>query len=128
MVAGATHDLPIAFTVTPGNDSYSPDRLAETRQRDTVIEENPLDNIRVHGPITQRRSPRWKEMYGNRWNVERVFKSRKESRCLKDHSIRGLECIRLHTTMSALTYQVTALVNHKAGKQDLMRRMKRKIA
>ena len=89
-----------------------------TRHCDTVIEENPLDNIRVHGPITRRGSPEWREMYGKRWSVERVFKSMKESRRLEDHHVRELKHITLHAAMSTLTFQATRLVKELAGEED----------
>ena len=98
------------------------------RHCDTVIEEDPLDNIRVHGPITRRNSPEWKALYGKRWSVERVFKSMKESRRLESHCVRGLKHITLHCLMSTLTYQASALAKVQAGEKDSMRWMVRKVA
>ena len=43
-------------------------------------------------------------------------------------SVRGLRGIKLHASMSVLTFQATALVKAMLGKMDYMRWMVRKIA
>ena len=89
--------------------------------------ENRLDNPRVFG-VVRRDSDKWKELYGQRQAVERMFKSLKESRRLMAHAVRGLKHINLHATMSALTMQATALVRIQAGQKDMMRWQVRKVA
>lgn len=89
-----------------------------TRHCDTVIAENPMDNIRVHGPITRRGSPEWNAFYKKRWSVERVFKTMKQSLRLEDHTARGLKHITLLASMSMLTFQATRLVKERAGAED----------
>ena len=89
--------------------------------------EDPARDIRLFGVI-RRGGPEWKALYAKRQAVERVFKSLKESRRLERHCIRGLRQITLHATMSALAFQVTALVRIRAGEADLMRWMVRKVA
>ena len=102
--------------------------LGGTRKCDTVITENPLDNLRVFGGKTRRNTPEWKKLYKKRWSVERVFKSQKESRRLEEHCVRGLKHITLHCLMSTLTFQATALAKAKAGDTAGMRWMVRKVA
>ena len=63
-----------------------------------------------------------------RWAIERVFKSLKESRRLERHCVRGLRQITLHALMSTLTFQATALVRILAGEAEWMRWMVRKVA
>ena len=99
-----------------------------TRHCDTVITEDPLDNLRVLGGKTRRNTPEWKELYARRQSIERIFKSQKESRRLEDHCVRGLKHITLHCLMSTLTYQATALAKAKVGNLDGMRWMVRKVA
>ena len=77
---------------------------------------------------TRREGPEWKDLYAKRQAIERVFKSMKESRRLARHCVRGLRQITLHSLMSALAFQATALMHLRAGEQDLMRWMVRKVA
>ena len=99
-----------------------------TTHCDTVIVENPLDNLRVFGGKTRRGSQEWDDQYSKRWSIERVFKSMKESRRLEEHCVRGLKYITLHALMSTLTYQASALVKVLAGEQENMRWMVRRVA
>ena len=88
--------------------------------------EDRSDNLRLFGPIRQG-SPEWKDLYGLRQSVERVFKSMKESRRLERHFIRGLHKISLHAAMSVLGFTATFLVNLMAGDAQ-PRWMVRKVA
>lgn len=83
---------------------------------------NRQDNPRLFSQVP-RWSTEWKALYKLRQSVERVFKSMKESRRLESHCIRGLQRIGLHAAMSALGFQVTALVRILTGQPDLMRWM-----
>ena len=85
------------------------------------------DSPRAHGPIREG-SAEWKELYGKRQAVERVFKSLKESRRLERHCVRGLRQIALHATMSLLAFQATALLAAQAGELGQMRWMVRQVA
>ena len=76
---------------------------------------------------TRRDGPEWKALYAKRQAIKRVFKSMKESRRLERHCVRGLRQITLHSLMSALAFQATALVHLWAGQADLMRWMVRKV-
>ena len=98
-----------------------------TRHCDTVIVENPMDNIRVLGGGTRRNSPEWKALYKKRWSVERVFKSMKESRRLETHCVRRMAHITLHAVMSTLTFQATAHCRILAGEQLDMRWMVKRV-
>ena len=89
--------------------------------------EDPAKNLRLFGVI-RRDSPEWKAYYRHRWAIERVFKSMKESRRLERHCVRGLRQITLHTLMSTLAFQATALVRILAGEGEWMRWMVRKVA
>ena len=97
------------------------------RHCDTEVWEDPKRDIRLFGAV-RRDSPEWKELYGRRQAVERVFKSLKESRRLERHCLRGLRQITLHSLMSVLTFQATALVNYMSGRADDMRWMVRRVA
>ena len=99
-----------------------------TKKCDTVVVEDPSENLRVLGGYTRRGSAEWKAKYKKRWSVERVFKSQKESRRLEDHFVRGLKNITLHCLMSTLSFQASALVKAKTGNKDSMRWMVRKVA
>ena len=101
---------------------------AGIRHCDTVIVEDPGENLRVLGGQTRRGSEEWHDLYSKRWSVERVFKSIKESRRLEEHCVRGLKHITLHALMSTLTYQASALVKVLAGQEEDMRWMVRRVA
>ena len=89
--------------------------------------EDPTKDLRLFGSI-RRDSEEWKAHYRQRWAIERVFKSLKESRRLERHCVRGLRQITLHALMSTLTFQATALVRILAGEAEWMRWMVRKVA
>ena len=84
-------------------------------------------NVRMNGALP-RDSERWEELYTKRQAIERVFKSMKESRRLEQHCVRGLRQITLHSLMSVLTFQATALVRVLAGQREDMRWMVRRVA
>ena len=65
------------------------------RYCDTEVWEQPKSNLRTIG-LVARASPAWKELYGLRQSIERVFKGMKESRRLERHCVRGLEKVGLH--------------------------------
>ena len=94
---------------------------------DDEVWQDPNENIRLFGKI-RREGPEWKDLYAKRQAIERLFKSMKESRRLERHCVRGLRQIRLHALMSTLAFQATALVHLRAGEEDLMRWMVRKVA
>ena len=94
---------------------------------DTEVWEDPRRNIRLFGAI-RRDGPEWQTLYSKRQAIERVFKSMKESRRLERHCVRGLQQITLHSMMSTLSFQATALVHLLAGEEDRMRWMVKKVA
>ena len=94
---------------------------------DDEVWQDPNENIRVFGAI-RREGPEWKELYGKRQAIERVFKSLKESRRLERHCVRGLRQITLHCLMSSLAFQATALVRLRAGEPEWMRWMVRQVS
>ena len=101
------------------------------RHCDTVFAEDPTvspEMMRILGPVTRRNSEEWKNLYGKRWSVERLFKTLKESRRLESHCVRGAARITLHVLMSVLVYQASALVKVQSGQKDMMRWMVRKVA
>lgn len=85
------------------------------------------ENVRLIGPV-RRGSDRWKELYGQRQAVERLFKGMKESRRLEAHCVRGLRMVSLHIAMSVLAFQATALAHHREGQAENIRWMVRKVA
>ena len=97
------------------------------RHCDSEVWEDPAKNLRLFG-VLRRNGPEWKALYAKRQAIERVFKSMKESRRLERHCVRGRRQITLHAMMSALAFQVTALVRVLAGEMADMRWMVRKIA
>ena len=64
------------------------------RYCDERVWESGHGNPRLFGPIP-RGSAAWKDLYGMRQSVERVFKSLKESRRLAAHCLRGLRQVSL---------------------------------
>ena len=89
--------------------------------------ENRKDNSRLFGEV-RRGSQQWKDLYGLRQSVERVFKSLKQSRRLEAHCVRGLQAVSLHNAMSVLSFQATALTRIQSGQSDALRWMVRKVA
>ncbi len=89
--------------------------------------EDPKQNLRLFGAL-RRDSKEWKALYEKRQAIERVFKSMKESRRLERHCVRGLRQITLHTMMSVMTFQATALVRVLAGQVRWLRWMVRRVA
>ena len=94
---------------------------------DDEVWEDPRADIRLFG-VLRRDSPEWKALYAKRQTIERTFKSMKQSRRLERHCTRGLRMIRLHSLMSTLTYQTTALAAVRAGQVATMRWQVWKIA
>ena len=90
--------------------------------------QDPSENVRVFGGSVRRNSPEWKALYVKRQAIERFFKGMKESRRLERHCVRGQKEITLHSLMSVLTYQATALVNLKTDLRETMRWMVKKVA
>ena len=78
------------------------------------------DAPRVVGPV-RRDSQEWKDLYGLRQSVERVFKSLKQSRALDDHCQRGLLKVGLHALLSVTAFQATALRHLLTGQVRLLR-------
>ena len=94
---------------------------------DDEVWEDPRRNIRLLGVI-RRDSEEWKALYAKRQAIERTFKSLKQSRRLERHCVRGLRQITLHSLMSVLVYQITALAHVTAGARPDMRWMVRRVA
>ena len=107
----------------PPEGCHLKDKLAGWRHCDTEVWEDPADNLRVVG-ILPRASAEWKREYAKRMSIERIFRSAKHSRLLDQHRYRGLRKIRLHATLSLLTYQATALARVKAGDVENLRMMR----
>ena len=97
------------------------------RYCDDEVWENRQDRRRLFGQV-RRGSKKWKGLYRLRYSIERVFKSLKESRRLEDHCFRGLDKIALHSMLSVLTFQATALSHIRAGEQEWLCWMVRKVA
>ena len=91
------------------------------------IWENHQEHSRLFGPV-RRGSRAWKDLYGLRQSVERVFKSLKQSRRLEAHCVRGLSNISLHNTMSVLAFQATALARILSGQAEYLRWQVRRVA
>ena len=94
---------------------------------DSEVWERPETNLRVLGPLP-RFTAAWKRLYSHRMSIERIFRSLKHSRGLEGHCVMGMRKIRLHATLSALTYQATVLARLKAGDAERMRQMSVKVA
>ena len=94
---------------------------------DGEVWEAPDANLRVLGPLP-RFTEAWKRFYRLRMSIERVFRSLKHSRGLDGHCVRGLRKIKLHATLSVLTFQMTALARLRAGEPDKMCQMTVKVA
>ena len=56
--------------------------------------------------------------------MERSFRSLKHSRLLNQHQFRGLAKLRLHDSLSLLTYAATMPARVQAGQMDKMRTMR----
>ncbi len=87
---------------------------------------DPADNPRVLGPLP-RQSEEWKALYKKRMSIERIFKNTKHSRLLDGHLFRRMEKIRLHGTISMLTYSATVLTRLRRRERN-PRRIKVKLA
>ena len=98
-----------------------------TRHCTDWVWEDPTKDLRLFGLI-RRDGEEWKALYRQRQAIERVFKSMKESRRLERHCVRGLRQITLHSLMSTLAFQATALARILAGEAEWMRWMVRKVA
>ena len=90
--------------------------------QDEVWEKPQEDDPRAMGTIP-RNSDRWKDLYRMRQSVERVFKSAKESRRLEQHHLRGLKKVGLHSAMSFLAFQATAMFNLRFSGHSRLRWM-----
>ena len=94
---------------------------------DGEVWEGPEANLRVLGPLP-RFTDAWKRLYRQRMSIERIYRSLKHSRGLEGHCVRGLRKITLHATLSALTFQATALARLQVGDHGRMRQMGVKVA
>ena len=79
---------------------------------DDEVWEDPYDNLRVVG-IVARQSDEWWEHYAKRQAIERLFRSTKHSRLMNTHRYMSMDKVGLHTTLSLLTWQATALAQIK---------------
>ncbi len=86
----------------------------------------PEDDLREMGYI-MRGSDEWVGHYAKRQAIERVFRSLKASRNLEGHYYRGLSKILLHTTLSVLSFQATALARCATGDFKNLRQMRVKV-
>ena len=68
------------------------------------------ENPRLIEPIP-RSSERWKQLYKQRWGVERIFKSAKESLRLERHCVMGIPKVSLNAALTFLTFQMTVMFN-----------------
>ena len=98
-----------------------------TRHCDTEYWQDPTEDIRLFGAM-RRNSKEWNGLYGQRWTIEQLFKSLKQSRRLEGHCVRGMAQISLHSTMSMLAFSATALAEVRVRRQDWMRWMVRRVA
>ena len=85
------------------------------------------DSPRVVGAI-RRDSQEWKDLYGLRQSVERVFKSLKQSRALNSHCLRGLRKVGVHALLSVLAFQATALRRLRTGQVKWLRWQVQRVA
>ena len=115
------------YKTTPAMATRLAGRVYDTAWLVKNQKENFRRNPRVFGTL-RRSSREWKQIYGKRWSIERLFKSMKESVRLERHYIRGFLNLRLHCAASTLVYQATALAQALAGAIDTMRWMVRKVA
>ena len=102
-------------------------RVGMTRHCKDETWEDPTTNIKLFGVI-RRDSPEWKALYAKRQTIERTFKSMKESRRLERHCVRGLQQITLHSLMSSMSYEATALLRAETGQSNRLRWMVQKVA
>lgn len=93
---------------------------------DMVYLVDPLRNPRITGPLP-RESQEWKDLYKKRQGIERLFKNTKQSRLLEGHLFRQMEKVKLHSTMSMLSYSATLLTRLRMGEKN-MRRLRVKLA
>ena len=111
----------------PDNGCHLKDSFTgAVRHCDARTWEHPRQNLRFFSWIP-RHTKTWKDLYTQRQAIERMFKSMKQSRRLENHCIRGLRHVTLHSLISLLTYQATALAKVKAGKLESMRWMVKKV-
>ena len=101
------------------------DRKGVLHCQDRIWEKH--EYSRLFGPV-RRGSREWKDLYGLRQSVERVFKSLKQSRRLEDHCLRGLRNIGLHNTVSVMAFQATALARILSGQAEYLRWQVRRVA
>lgn len=87
---------------------------------DTAEWFDPADNPRVLGPLP-RESAQWKALYKKRMSIERIFKNTKQDRLLEGHLFRNMDKIRLHATMSMLTYSATILTRLRMGEKKVIK-------
>lgn len=107
----------------PADGCHLKDKPSGSTRCDSEVWEDPAANLRVVG-ILPRASAEWKRQYNKRMSIERIFGSVKHSRLLDQHRYRGLRKVRLHATLSFLTYQLTALARVKAGDVENLRMMR----
>lgn len=81
---------------------------------------DPAENPRVLGPLP-RESEEWKALYKKRMSIERIFKNTKQDRLLEGHLFRNMDKIRLHATMSMLTYSATILTRLRMGEKKVIK-------
>ena len=83
---------------------------------------NPEDNLRVISRV-HRSTPAWKALYSNRTSIERLFGSLKQSRKLDNHTVCGMEPMKLHVALSMVSYLGTALAHLQMEDAPRLRRM-----
>ena len=115
------------YRCPPGGCHLKTSFAGGIRHCDSQSWEHPSQNLRFFSWIP-RHNTTWKDLYAKRQAIERMFKSMKQNRRLESHQIKGLRQITLHSLMSLLSFQATALAKIQNDKLDSMRWMVRKIA
>ena len=89
--------------------------------------EDPTRDIRLFGTI-RKDSDEWKNLYRQRYSIERGFKSMKQGRSLEHHTVRRLRRIHMHILMSVFTAQITVLANIENRTREEMMWMVPRVA
>ena len=72
----------------------------------------------------KRDSKIWKDLYKERSSVERIFSRLQNETDMEEVTVRGLENVKIHVTLSMIAMLVVALVALMTGNEDRSRRIK----
>ena len=107
----------------PGSGCHLKDKIQWTTHCDTDLWEKPEGKLLRTIGVLPRFTEQWQRIYKMRTSVERYFRSAKHSRLLDQHQFLGMAKVKMHVSLTRISYLATALAHLMADDYESMRHM-----